>query len=83
MIRKKRFSKWLMVASAMGMALSVFFCPVSNLPAQAAVPSASIVQPYSDIIKYRFTIIDNKIYKRLFNYSRSEWIGDWIYVRDL
>lgn len=83
MIQKKRFSKWLMLAGVMSIALSVFFCPVASLPAQAAAPGEATVQPRKDDIQYRFTIIDNKIYKRLYNYSTGEWIGDWIYVCDL
>lgn len=83
MIQKKRFSKWLMLAGVMSIALSVFFCPVASLSAQAAAPGEATVQPRKDDIRYRFTIIDNKIYKRLFNYSTNEWIGDWIYVCDV
>lgn len=83
MIQKKRFSKWLLLAGIMSIALSVFFCPVASLPAQAAAPGEATVQPRKDDIRYRFTIIDNKIYKRLYNYSTCEWIGDWIYVCDV
>ena len=83
MIQKKRFSKWLLLAGVMSIVLSVFFCPVASLPAQAAAPGEATVQPRKDDIQYRFTIIDNKIYKRLFNYSTGEWIGDWIYVCDV
>ncbi len=83
MFQKKRFSKWLMWAGVMSIALSVFFCPVASLPAQAASPDEATVQPRKDDIEYRFTIINNKIYKRLYNYSTGEWIGDWIYVCDV
>ena len=72
-----------MLAGVMSIALSVFFCPIASLPAQAAAPGEATVQPRKDDIEYRFTIIDNKIYKRLFNYSTNEWIGDWIYVCDV
>ena len=83
MFQKKKLSKWLMLVSVMSIAFSVFFCPVSSLPVQAAGPGEATVQPRADDIRYRFTIIDNKIYKRLFNYSTGEWIGDWIYVCDV
>ena len=79
---KTKLSKVLLFVGGMCIALALFFCPVSNLPAPAATGEET-VQPMSDDIRYRFAIIDNKIYKRLFNYSTSEWIGDWIYVRDL
>ena len=61
MIQKKRFSKWLLLAGIMSIALSVFFCPVASLPAQAAAPGEATVQPRKDDIRYRFTIIDNKM----------------------
>ena len=82
MIHKRKISKVLMLVGSMCIALTLFFCPVSNLPVKAAT-GETVVQPKSDDIRYRFAIFDNKIYKRLYNYSTGEWIGDWIYVRDV
>ncbi len=37
--------------------------------------------PYSDIIKYRYKIVDGtKLYRRLYNYTEQCWIGDWEFV---
>ena len=39
------------------------------------------VMPMSDDIRWVFfTASNGKKYKRLFNYSTNEWIGDWIPV---
>ncbi len=39
------------------------------------------VTPYSDIIKYRYKIVDDtKLYRRLYNYTEQCWIGEWEYV---
>lgn len=38
------------------------------------------ISPQSDIIDWRFTKINGKLYKRLFNYSTGEWVGPWILV---
>lgn len=31
----------------------------------------------SDIIDWRYTVIGGYVYRRLYNYSREEWIGEW------
>lgn len=39
------------------------------------------VMPMSDDIRWVYkTSADGKRYKRLFNYSTGQWIGDWILV---
>lgn len=35
------------------------------------------IEPCADEIRYRYKIIDGKVYRRLFNYSKNEWIGQW------
>ena len=32
----------------------------------------------ADIIDWRFSTIDGRMHRRLYNYSRSCWIGEWI-----
>ena len=32
------------------------------------------------MIEWRIKIENNKIYKRLYNVTTDEWVGDWIYV---
>ncbi|MCM1188865.1 MAG: hypothetical protein NC541_06175 [bacterium] len=83
MINKKRNSRLLFLLGAAGFALSVFFCPASNLPVQAATSPGTIAQPQKDDIRWRLTIMDNKFYKRLYNYSTCNWIGDWICLGDV
>jgi hypothetical protein len=39
------------------------------------------IAPHSDIIDWRFTMINGKLYKRLYNYSTGEWVGPWILVQ--
>lgn len=39
------------------------------------------ISPLSDVIGWRFTKINGKLYKRQYNYSRDEWIGPWILVQ--
>lgn len=36
---------------------------------------------HSDIIEYRYKIVDGtKVYRRLYNYSKECWVGEWEYV---
>lgn len=39
------------------------------------------ISPLSDVIGWRFTQINGKLYKRQYNYSKGEWIGPWILVQ--
>lgn len=38
------------------------------------------ITPKADKIEYVYKIINGALYKRLYNYSRNEWVGDWILV---
>lgn len=80
---KKNCSRLFFLLAAIGFSLSVFFCPVASLPAQAAAaPPEDTAQPMMDDIRYRIIIYEHKVYKRLYNYSTGNWIGDWIFVCD-
>lgn len=67
--------------------MTLFFAvPEFGISASAAVPPREgTADPCKDIIRwvYDFRKSDNKLYKRLYNTSTCNWIGDWIYVRDL
>lgn len=80
-MKQRKISKLIGLVGAACLSLGMFFCPVSTLPAQAAIPG--IVSPQSDCIEWRYFIYEGKIYKCLYNASTGNWIGDWIYVRDL
>ena len=52
----------------------------SNYPI-AEIHSENEISPKSDRIEWRYEIKeDGRLYKRLFNYSKNKWIGDWILV---
>lgn len=38
------------------------------------------MEPVSSNIEWRFKVIDGVLYKRQYNTSTKEWIGDWIRV---
>lgn len=35
-------------------------------------------QPYADDIGWRYQMIDGKLYKRQYNYTKEKWIGQWV-----
>ena len=40
------------------------------------------IMPLSDDIRYVYReTADGKMYKRLYNYSKGMWIGDWIRIK--
>lgn len=50
--------------------------PISAAPI-SPVP-ASIQNQRADVIDWVYKTIDGRTYKRLYNYTTNEWIGDWI-----
>ena len=83
-MKQKKISKLLGLVGAAALSLGMFICPTTALPAQAATSNnEGVAAPQSEIIEWRYKIEDGKVYKRLYNYSRAEWVGEWIYLRDL
>ena len=79
----KKTSKFVLLTTLCCLSLS-FMTPNFTLVADAATGTGEeTVQPRADIIEWVYEIRGNKVYKRLYNTSTGEWIGDWIYVRDL
>lgn len=62
---------------------SVLAASASMLQAPPTESSGGTVSPQSDVKIWRYKEENGKIYKRLYNSSRLEWIGEWIYVRDV
>ena len=64
--------------------VTVLCSPVTTLTVEAAAPSTEdTVSPNADAISYRYKEVDGKLYRRLFNYTTNEWVGDWEYVADV
>lgn len=77
-MKQKKIKKLVMAMFMACFSFGVLLCPATSLSAEAAV--AETVQPRSDIIEWRFKIEDGKLYRRLYNYSTANWIGEWLYV---
>lgn len=82
-MKQKKISKLLGLVGAAALSLGMFICPATALPAQAATSNENVAMPYSDIIEWRYIFHEGKVYKCLYNYSTREWIGEWIYIRDI
>ena len=60
--------------------LGFVLVPISYSSVYAFTNNVSDVESRTDDIRYRYKSIDGKLYKRLYNYSKHVWIGDWIPV---
>ena len=62
--------------------LSASFAPSLNVSAKEKVSNISyqsqICVPFSENIDWVYKVENGKIYRRLYNYSMSQWVGDWI-----
>lgn len=80
---KNNKKKLITLAGIACFGMAVLFSPATTLTAEAAVASNEAVSPCADSIGWRFKEENGKLYKRLYNYSTDNWIGNWIYVSDL
>ena len=55
-------------------------CSFSFIQPVFAQENISQIEPRSDVIGWKYKNIDGKLYKRLYNYTKELWIGDWILV---
>ena len=49
----------------------------SNNSVKLLMSEDTTVSPLSDIIEWRYKEQNGKLYKRLFNYTKEKWVGDW------
>ena len=77
--------KMRVLLATLGVSLAVcFLLPAGTV--LAAEHSSAITQyddaiePQSHALRWIYKIENNKRYKRLYNASTGDWIGDWIYI---
>jgi hypothetical protein len=42
-----------------------------------AFTESNTINPHADIIEWRYKSENGKLYRRLYNYSKMKWIGEW------
>lgn len=52
----------------------------TNNSVKTLMSEDTMVSPLSDIIEWRYKEKNGKLYKRLFNYTKEKWVGDWVLV---
>lgn len=50
-------------------------CSFAQEKEVAVEKSSSIAR--ADVIKYVYKVENGKLYRRLYNYSKDTWLGDW------
>ena len=55
-------------------------CSFSFIQPVFAQENISQIETRYDDIGWKYKNIDGKLYKRLYNYTKEQWIGDWILV---
>lgn len=73
----KKSSKALLILLSVG-----FLCMGADpttlvVQAQECIQENQTISPRSDIIDWRYKVVDGYLYRRQFNYSKEVWIGEW------
>lgn len=59
--------------------LYVYALPTENV--NVNIQEKEAVEPRTDIKEWIYAEINGSLYKRLYNYTRNRWEGDWILVQ--
>lgn len=88
-MKQKKVKKLVTYISILGFAFCLSGVPSTAVSVQAASTSvmaeteSESISRRKDDIYWVYAEMNNKLYKRLWNATTTEWIGDWIYVKDL
>lgn len=80
MRNKKLMKQIAAVGGAVCLALTVLLSPVTTVSVQAAAPRNDEASPQHDIIEWRYKVVSGSAYRRLYNYTINDWVGDWEYI---
>ena len=88
MTRKQLFRLTLSaLCCSMFLSLPATASPISDYQESAYATACTAVDtsavPYADGLQWYYQIENGKMYKRLYNTSTGNWVGDWIYVTDV
>lgn len=78
MKKRKLINRIIAVTGAACLALAILVSPAATVSVHAAAPKTDDVQ--KEIIEWRFKIENGNLYRRLYNYSKGIWVGEWEYV---
>lgn len=56
---------------------------ISEPAIPAIISEKESVVPCADVLQWQYKVEDGKLYKRLYNNTTGNWVGDWIYVADV
>lgn len=80
---KKRFLIFCLLGCICGVSLNSMYCICEAYPVVSGLVAEVNydIEPRADILEWRFKSVNGKIYKRLYNFTRQEWVGKWIEVK--
>ncbi|MEY8493642.1 hypothetical protein AALC16_11600 [Lachnospiraceae bacterium 29-91] len=77
---KKKFIIFLSVFSILSPS-TVFAEDICTVTVPTAIAESEVnagaIMPMSDVIIWRYQLIGNKMYRRRYNTTKKQWIGDW------
>lgn len=82
-MRNKTINRLLSFCGAICLSLAVLASPAAEFPSRAAAAQDEAIMPLSDGLVWKYAVMDDKLYRRLYNASKKCWAGEWMYVMDL
>ncbi|MCI8528143.1 MAG: hypothetical protein HFH82_03155 [Lachnospiraceae bacterium] len=78
-----KMKRFLFTAAFCATAFSGCFLTVPSTALTVQASEDAGIQPLADVKEWRATLINGRKYIRLYNLTKQQWEGDWIYVGDI
>ena len=79
-MKRHKICKFALAAAACSMALLTVTPHFGMQVSAATPPGAEEISPLADVISWVYERRGDEIWKRLYNATTHEWVGDWVFV---
>lgn len=67
----------MMIIGASSLSIEVF---ADEMARKLSAEEELLIEPRADEIGWEYKTVGNKVYRRMYNYTKKEWIGEWEFV---
>ena len=79
--RTKIAKKLVTLAGIACLGISALCCPAATITANAVTVTSE--DPRADVFEWRYRTMGTSLFRRLYNVTTSEWVGNWEYVGEI
>lgn len=77
MRNKKKQMKQIIFLAALSTLILLQTGSITSHAQESGATSVVELSPFSQLVEYRYTTENGKVYRRLYNYYTQQWVGNW------